>query len=121
MREYDKNKKARRGAGLFDERECSIRLFAKLGDLVRQPRDFAARIVLVNDVALRGTHQSGLGVRQRLQRSGTIAGLDRFFDLTHGSAHLGAARLVDGGAAGNLARRFLGGSGVGHSLKYPLR
>jgi hypothetical protein len=32
---------------------------------------------------------------------------------------LGAARFVDGGPASNLARRLLGGSGIGHGLKYP--
>ena len=38
--------------------------------------------------------------------------------LPPGTAHLGAARLVDHGAAGDLARRFLGGSGIGHRLKF---
>jgi len=61
-------------------------------------------------------HQSGLGIRQRLRSGSAVAGLDGFLDGAHGAAHLGAARLVDGGAAGNLARRFLGGSGVGHGL-----
>src|SRR3954451_17696195 len=76
------NKKARRDAGLFDA--CGVRpdrpiermlldrsraylasLLGELGDLRGEPRDFAAGIVLVNDVSLGGAHQGGLGVRQR--------------------------------------------------------
>lgn len=129
----DSQQKARREAGLIDERNVdpisrsddSTRSLAislrELGDLRGEPRDFAAGVVLVDDVALRGTHQSGLGIRHRLQGSGAVAGLDGFLDGADGTAHLGAARLVDGGAAGDLARRFLGGSGVGHGLKCPLR
>src|SRR5215467_11079877 len=82
-----------------------------------EPRYLPARIVLVNDVALRRSHQLGFGARHRLQRSLAVAALDRFLDGADGAAHLGAARLVDIGAPGNLARRFLGGSRIGHRLK----
>ena len=84
-----------------------------------QPRNLPARIVLVNDVALRRLHQLGLSLRHRLQCRIAVTALDRFFDAADGAAHLGAARLVDDGAAGNLARRLFGGSGIGHVLKYP--
>src|SRR4051794_12947011 len=93
-------------------------LLGELGDLRGEPRDFAAGIVLVNDVSLRGAHQGGLGIRQRRHGSGAVAGLDRFFDITYGTAHLGAARLVDGGAAGGLVRRFFWGKGVWPGLKF---
>jgi hypothetical protein len=86
---------------------------------MRKPRDLSARIVLMNDVALRGLHQFRLGAGHRLQRGIAIAALDRLFDGADRAAHLGAARLIDNRAAGNLARRLLGGSCVGHALKYP--
>ena len=95
-------------------------LLGELRDRARQARHLPARIVLVNDVALRRTHQLGLGAGHGLQRRGAVAALDRFLDIADGAAHLGAARLVDHGAAGDLARRFLGGSRVGHRLKNPL-
>jgi len=86
---------------------------------MREPRNFSARVVLVNDVALRGLHQFGLRMCHRLQRCIAIATLDCFFDGSDGAAHLRPARLVDHRAAGNLAGRLLGGSGVGHVLNYP--
>src|SRR5471030_2082841 len=86
---------------------------------MREPRDLAARIVLVDDVALRCLHQFRLRAGHRLQRCIAVAALDRLFDDTNRAAHLGAARLVDDGTAGNLARRLLGGSRIGHGLKYP--
>ena len=48
-----------------------------------------------------------------------IAALDRFLDGADRATHLGAARLVDDGAAGNLAGRLFGGRGIGHVLNYP--
>jgi len=48
-----------------------------------------------------------------------VAALEGVFDLTHGAAHLRAARLVDDGASSNLARRLLGGTCVGHDLNCP--
>ena len=94
-------------------------LFRELGDLVDEPRNFSARAVLVNDVALRCLHQFRLGLRHRLQRRGAVAALDRLFDGADRATHLGAARLVDDGAAGNLARRLFGGSGIGHLVSNP--
>src|SRR3989442_1356132 len=82
----------------------------ELGDLMREPRNLPARVVLVNDVALRCLHQFGLRLRHRLQRRVAVAALDRFFDGADRTAQLGPARLVDDGAAGNLAGRLLGGS-----------
>src|SRR5579871_2159284 len=94
-------------------------LLAELGDLMREPRDLAARGVLVNDVALGCAHQLGLCARHGLDRGIAVAAIDRVLDAADSATHLRAARLVDRSAAGNLARRFLGGSGVGHRLKYP--
>jgi hypothetical protein len=115
-----KYKKKKPGvAGLFDE--CLFRsvLFRELCDLMREPRNLSARIVLVNDVALRCLHQFRFRARHRLQRRIAVAALDRFFDGANRAAHLGATRLVDDGAAGNLAGRLFGGSCIGHVLKYP--
>ena|SRR5689334_5038413 len=94
-------------------------LLSELGDLLRKSRDLAARVVLMNDVKLRGAHQLRFGARHRLQRRITVAALDRVFNATDGAAHLGATRLVDRGATDDLARRLLGRGGVGHGLKYP--
>src|ERR1700730_14602128 len=106
----------------FDQVERSstltFELLRKLCDLMAEPRHLPARIVPVNDVALRCAHQLGLGVRHRLERRVTVAALDRLLDGANGAAHLGAARLVDHGAAGNLAGRLLGGSGIGHRLEF---
>src|ERR1700730_15200973 len=86
---------------------------------MREPRDLSARIVLVNDVALRCLHQFRLRERLWLQCRAAVPALDPLFETADTAAHLGAARLVDNGAAGNLARRLLGGSSIGHVLKYP--
>src|SRR5665213_1633993 len=86
---------------------------------MRESRNLAARIVLVNDVALRCLHQLRLRARHRLQRCIAVAALDRLFDRSYRAAHLGTTRLIDNGTAGNLACRLLGGSSIGHGLKYP--
>jgi len=86
---------------------------------VRQAGHLPARIVPVNDVALRGLHQFRFRALHRFQRGIAIAALDRFLDGADRATHLGATRLVDDGAAGNLAGRLLGGSGIGHVLNYP--
>lgn len=86
---------------------------------MREPRNFSARIVPVNDVALRGLHQFRFRVLHRFQRGIAVTALDRFLDGADRTAHLGATRLVDDGAAGNLAGRLLGGGGIGHVLNYP--
>ena len=92
--------------------------FCELGDLMREARDLAARVVLVNDVALRCLHQFWFRTGHGLERRSTVAACDGFLDEADRSAHLGAARFVDDGAAGNLARRLLGGSGIGHGLNF---
>ena len=86
---------------------------------MREPRDLSAGIVLMDDVALGGLHEFRFRARHRLQRRIAVAALDRLFDNADSAAHLGATRLVDNGAAGNLARRLLGRGGVGHAFKYP--
>jgi hypothetical protein len=105
-------------AGLF-RNFFSISLFRQFCDLMRKSRNLSAGIVLVNDVALRCLHQFWLGARHRLERCITVATLDCFLDGPYRAAHLGPARFIDDGAAGNLARRLLGGGGIGHILKYP--
>lgn len=84
-----------------------------------EPGHLAARIVPVNDIALRGPHQFRLGEAHRLECCIAVAALDGVLDVANCTAHLRAARFVDRGAAGNLARRLLGGSGIGHGLDYP--
>jgi len=86
---------------------------------MRETRYLPARVVLVNDVALRCLHQLRLRVLHRLQRCVPVTALDRFLDGADRAAQLGPLRLVDDGAAGNLAGRLLGGSRIGHLLKYP--
>ena len=110
--------KARRGRA-FERISISASSLRELGDRVRQARHLPARIVLVNDVALRGLHQFRFRVLHRLERRLSIAALDRLLDGADRAAHLGATRLVDDGAAGNLAGRLFGGSGIGHVLNYP--
>src|SRR6185437_11817613 len=113
--------KARRmpGFAVFNFGWLTSSLLRQLGDLMRKSRNLSARGILVNDVALRSSHQLRLGTGHCLERRIAVATLDRLFDRPHGSAHLGPARFVDNGAAGNLARRLLGGSRVGHVLKCP--
>ena len=111
------------GASLFGSLPLTDyldRLLGELRDLMREARHFAARIVLMDDVALCCAHQLRLGARHRLQCRGAVAALDGLLDGTDGVENLGAGRLVDYGAAGDLARRFLGGSRIGHRLKIPL-
>jgi len=107
------------GAGLVNDLNLPADSFRELRDLMGEPRNLPAGIVLVNDVALCRLHQFGLRARHRLQRRVTVAALDRFLDAADCTAHLGATRLIDDGAAGNLACRLLGGSSIGHGLNYP--
>src|ERR1019366_5824765 len=110
----NKHQKKKPGAAGLLTKYFSASLFRELCDLMREPRDLPARIVLVNDIALGCLHQLRLGARHRFQRGIAVAALDRLFDDADRAAHLGAARLVDDGAAGNLACRLLGGSRIGH-------
>jgi hypothetical protein len=84
---------------------------------MRQPGNLAARIVLMNDVLLASPHQFRLCALHRLDRSVAIALRDCFLDDPDRAAHQGAPRPVDGGPAGNLACRFLGGGRIGHGLE----
>jgi len=115
---HDRKTKARRSRA-FDECLCSLSSLRELGYRVRQARHLPARIVPVNDVALRGLHQFRFRILHRLERRLAIAALDRLLDGANRATHLSAARLVDDGAAGNLAGRLFGGSGIGHVLNYP--
>src|SRR5271163_4772385 len=91
-----------------------VGLLRQLRNLMHKSRNLPARRVLVNDVALRRFHQLRLGTRHCLECCVAVTALDRFFDRSDRTAHLGAARFIDDGAAGNLARRLLGGSRIGH-------
>jgi len=83
-------------------------LLREFGDCVGQPGDLAARSILMDHVLLRGSHQLRLRFLQRCDGGGAVALLDRFLDAAHRTAHTGAARLVDGGAASDLAGRLAG-------------
>ena len=74
----EKEKARRRRACLTNI--SSIGLFRELCDLMREPRDLSARIVLVDDVALRSLHELRLRTRHRRQRRIAVAALDRLFD-----------------------------------------
>src|ERR1700723_3438573 len=86
---------------------------------MHKSRNLSARRVLVNDIALSGFHQPRLVARHCLECCVAVTALYRFFDRSYRTTHLGAARFIDDGAAGNLARRLLGGSRIGHVLKCP--
>jgi len=78
--------------------------------------NFAARGVGMDDAFLRRAHDHRLGFLQCGQRLAAVAGCDRFLDAAHQVAQLGAPPFVDLGAAGDLARSFAGGTGVGHAF-----
>jgi hypothetical protein len=94
--------------------QVSIVSLRELCNLVHKSRNLATRGVSVNDPALCRAHQFRFRTRHCLHCSVTIAALDGIFDEADGAAHLRATRLVDHGAAGNLSRRLLGGSCIGH-------
>src|ERR1700728_1753268 len=96
-----------------------VGLLRQLCNLMHKSRNLSARRVLVNDIALSGFHQLRLGACHCLERCVAVTALDRFLDRSDRAAHLGAAGFIDDGAAGNLARRLLGGSRIGHVLKCP--
>src|SRR5262249_57759146 len=73
----------------------SIRSFRQLGNLMSKPRDLPARIVLVNNIALRRFHQLGLCMRHRLQGRVAVTAIDPVLDAADRAAHLGSARFVD--------------------------
>ena len=84
---------------------------------MRQPGNLAARIIIMDDVSLASPHQFRLCALHRLDRGVAITLRDRFLDDPDRAAHQGAPRPVDGGPAGNLACRFLGGGRIGHCLE----
>jgi len=84
------------------------RLPGELGDLLAQPRHLAAGRVAMHLALARRAHELRLGLLHRLQRLVAVASLDRLLHLAPGGAHARTARLVDFGAAGNLARGFAG-------------
>src|ERR1700723_4247077 len=86
---------------------------------MNKSRNLSARRVLVTDIALSAFYQLRLGARHCLECCVAVTALDRFFDRSYRTTHLGAARFIDDGAAGNLARRLLGGSRIGPVLKCP--
>jgi hypothetical protein len=49
-----------------------IGLFRELGNPFRQPRHFAAGSPLVNDAALRRTHDRRFGILERRERCGAV-------------------------------------------------
>jgi hypothetical protein len=103
-----KNEKSQFAIESTDNGAFNRELLAELGDAVREPGHFAAGAVFMHDVSLRRTHDHRLRVLHRGHRRVAVAAGDRFLDLAHGIAQQGAARLVDFGAARDLARGFAG-------------
>src|SRR5262249_33909634 len=68
---------------------------------------------------LRGTDDLWLSCLERRDGGRLVACRDRVLDLANEAAGARQPRLIDLGAARDLARGFSGGSGVGH--RYPLR
>jgi len=79
-----------------------------------QAGDFAACRIVMDDALLSRTHDHRFGFLQRRQCLGAVAGRDCLLDLAYEGPHLGASRLVDLGAAGDLAGGFAGRGGIGH-------
>ena len=79
-----------------------------------KPRYFALRGIAVHYFFLRRANDHRFGFGHRRKGARPVASSYRFFDLAHSCAQARAPRLIDRGAAGNLARGFLGGFGVGH-------
>src|SRR5262245_41895579 len=70
--------------------------------------------MLVHDAFLGGAHEDRLGLLEGGEGVLAVARRDRFLDLADERAHARAARLVDLGAAHDLARGLLGGLGIRH-------
>src|SRR5262245_20691635 len=68
----------------------------------------------VHHALLRRPHDDRLRFLQGRKRGLTVAAGDRLFDLAQIGAHPRSARLVDVGAARDLARGLLGGFGIRH-------
>jgi hypothetical protein len=95
-------------------RDRAAKLLAELGDPVREPRDFAAGGVTVDDVFLRSADYGRLGLNHGRERRGAIARCDRLLDLAYRATQARASRFIDDGAARDLAGGFLGRLGIGH-------
>src|SRR5580704_9521636 len=91
-------------------------LFAELGNAVGEPRNFPAGGVAMDDAGSRGTDERRLGFGHGGDGRGAVAGCDRLLDFAHGTAHAGTPRLIDHGAAGNLASGLLGGFCISHGV-----
>src|SRR4029079_15739494 len=76
-----------------------LSLLAELGDLMSQPRNFAACGVPVHLTLARLAHQRRLRALHRFQRLVAVAGGDRFLNLAELAAHARPARLSDFRAA----------------------
>lgn len=84
------------------------RLLGELRDPVRQPGNLAAGGVAMNDALLRGADDGGLRLGHCGGGGAAVAGGNRLFDFAHRGAHARTARLVDRGAARDLAGGLLG-------------
>src|SRR6516162_4293150 len=80
-----------------------------------EPGDFATRSIAMKDALLGRAHDDRLRYLQRCQRFIAIASCDCFLDLAHEGPQVRAPRLVDLGAARDLAGSFTGRTGIGHS------
>src|ERR1700688_5151441 len=66
----------------------------ELGDPMGKARNFAAGVVLVNDAALRRTHDDRFGLLESQQCRIAVAAGDRFLDFADRFAQQRTARLV---------------------------
>jgi len=81
-----------------------------------EARYFPAGTVLVDDAALRRTHNNGLCRLERRESCFLVAALDCFLDLADRTSQHRTARFIHFGPARDHAGGFAGGLGIGHRL-----
>ncbi len=70
----------------------------------------------MHDAGARGTNKSRLGFGHGGGGRSAVAGRDRLLDFAYCTAHTGAPRLIDHGAAGDLTGGLLGGFCISHGV-----
>jgi hypothetical protein len=76
-------------------------------DLVREPRHFSARRIVMHDALLRRANQSRLGFCHSCGRLAAIASGNRLLDFSDRRTHARTPRFVNDGSARGLAGGFL--------------
>jgi hypothetical protein len=85
-----------------------LMLFPELRNAMRQPGDFAAGGIAMNDALLPSPDHGRFGFDHGGQGGGAIAARNRLLDLAQCGADPRPSRLIDGGAARDLASGLLG-------------